>query len=176
MTAEKEKSQYIPATISTPSSAVVTSSSKFHPYTHPYACVIPPLHLSSPQSRTKFTHNLHQVTDDKTVAHGESFLPKSLKRQHRFNLSITLKNSGSVARDHLASERTFLAYLRTSLALTSAGVGMFKRVVSPLMPIFIVSKPLFSCLVACKPFHTSRMREYSPFTNLLTLLVRHWYC
>jgi Domain of unknown function (DUF202) len=38
-------------------------------------------------------------------------------------ISLTLQNSGSVARDHLASERTFLAYMRTSLALASAGVG-----------------------------------------------------
>ena len=30
-----------------------------------------------------------------------------------------------VARDHLASERTFLAYLRTSLGITSSGVGTF---------------------------------------------------
>jgi len=39
-------------------------------------------------------------------------------------VSLTLENSGSVARDHLASERTFLAYMRTSLALASAGVGL----------------------------------------------------
>ena len=38
-------------------------------------------------------------------------------------LAMTLENSGSVARDHLASERTFLAYIRTSLAIASAGVG-----------------------------------------------------
>jgi hypothetical protein len=38
-------------------------------------------------------------------------------------LSLTLQNKGSVARDHLASERTFLAYVRTSLAFASAGVG-----------------------------------------------------
>jgi hypothetical protein len=37
--------------------------------------------------------------------------------------SMTLVNSGSVARDHLASERTFLAYVRTSLAISSLGVG-----------------------------------------------------
>ena len=36
---------------------------------------------------------------------------------------LLLENSGSVARDHLASERTFLAYVRTSLASASAGVG-----------------------------------------------------
>ena len=38
-------------------------------------------------------------------------------------LLLTLENSGSVARDHLASERTFLAYARTSLTITSTGVG-----------------------------------------------------
>ncbi|EJF60999.1 hypothetical protein DICSQDRAFT_32065, partial [Dichomitus squalens LYAD-421 SS1] len=37
---------------------------------------------------------------------------------------LTLENSGSVARDHLASERTFLAYARTSLAIASAGVAL----------------------------------------------------
>lgn len=40
-----------------------------------------------------------------------------------FKPSLTLQNSGSVARDHLASERTFLAYIRTSLAIASTGVG-----------------------------------------------------
>ncbi|KAF8237125.1 hypothetical protein L208DRAFT_1248751 [Tricholoma matsutake] len=39
-------------------------------------------------------------------------------------ITLTLENSGSVARDHLASERTFLAYMRTSLAFASAGVGL----------------------------------------------------
>jgi hypothetical protein len=61
--------------------------------------------------------------------------------------SLTLENSGSVARDHLASERydeltrfsspmsfltdtsTFLAYVRTSLAIASTGVGEFLVVV-----------------------------------------------
>ncbi|KAI0248318.1 hypothetical protein BJV78DRAFT_1284923 [Lactifluus subvellereus] len=41
-----------------------------------------------------------------------------------FSLSLTLQNTGSVARDHLASERTFLAYVRTSLAFASAGVAL----------------------------------------------------
>ncbi|KAF7422629.1 hypothetical protein PC9H_010785 [Pleurotus ostreatus] len=37
-----------------------------------------------------------------------------------------LENSGSVARDHLASERTFLAYVRTSLAIASTGVALIQ--------------------------------------------------
>ncbi|KAF9025865.1 hypothetical protein BDZ89DRAFT_54592 [Hymenopellis radicata] len=39
-------------------------------------------------------------------------------------ISLTLENNGSVARDHLASERTFLAYIRTSLVLASTGVAL----------------------------------------------------
>jgi hypothetical protein len=44
-------------------------------------------------------------------------------RRSRYNPSIVLKNTGAVARDHLASERTFLAYVRTSMGLASMGVG-----------------------------------------------------
>lgn len=38
--------------------------------------------------------------------------------------SVSLENKGSVARDHLALERTFLAWLRTSLAFASIGVAI----------------------------------------------------
>ncbi|GKT83335.1 PF02656 domain-containing protein [Colletotrichum tofieldiae] len=38
--------------------------------------------------------------------------------------SIELENKGSVARDHLALERTFLAWLRTSLAFASIGIAV----------------------------------------------------
>ncbi|KAI1162574.1 hypothetical protein F5B18DRAFT_373808 [Nemania serpens] len=38
--------------------------------------------------------------------------------------SIELDNTGSVARDHLALERTFLAWLRTSLAFASIGIAV----------------------------------------------------
>ncbi|KAG5350127.1 hypothetical protein C0989_012559, partial [Termitomyces sp. Mn162] len=41
-----------------------------------------------------------------------------------FHPTLILENSGSVARDHLASERTFLAYIRTSLLLASTGVAL----------------------------------------------------
>ncbi|RPA84487.1 hypothetical protein BJ508DRAFT_197174, partial [Ascobolus immersus RN42] len=38
--------------------------------------------------------------------------------------TMELENKGSVARDHLALERTFLAWLRTSLAFASIGVAI----------------------------------------------------
>lgn len=38
--------------------------------------------------------------------------------------SLSLENKGSVARDHLALERTFLAWLRTSLSFASIGIAV----------------------------------------------------
>jgi len=38
--------------------------------------------------------------------------------------TLELENNGSVARDHLALERTFLAWLRTSLAFASIGIAV----------------------------------------------------
>ena len=36
----------------------------------------------------------------------------------------TIDNTGSTARDHLANERTFLAWTRTGLGLTALGVAL----------------------------------------------------
>ncbi|KAF2456777.1 hypothetical protein BDY21DRAFT_42961 [Lineolata rhizophorae] len=44
-----------------------------------------------------------------------------LKRQYG---SVELDNKGSVARDHLALERTFLAWVRTSISFASIGVAI----------------------------------------------------
>jgi uncharacterized membrane protein YidH (DUF202 family) len=40
-------------------------------------------------------------------------------------MSIRVKNSGSTARDHLANERTFLAWSKTGLGFLGAGTGIF---------------------------------------------------
>ncbi|TPX16746.1 uncharacterized protein E0L32_003687 [Thyridium curvatum] len=61
-----------------------------------------------------------------------------ISRIHRWFLPPTYRNTGSVARDHLASERTFLAWMRTGLGFVAFGIaverfqsldleGMFER-------------------------------------------------
>ncbi len=89
--------------------------------------------LTYSQSRTSAEAGQHN--EARSVAAASSSQPKAddaavqaaagARAQHMpFNLSLTLRNTGSVARDHLASERTFLAYVRTSLSFASAGVGL----------------------------------------------------
>ncbi|KAL5528849.1 hypothetical protein ACEPAG_4823 [Sanghuangporus baumii] len=51
-----------------------------------------------------------------------------LRRLPIFTPSLVLENSGSVARDHLAAERTFLAYVRTSLGCAAAGVALVQLI------------------------------------------------
>ncbi|RDX43050.1 hypothetical protein OH76DRAFT_1410487 [Lentinus brumalis] len=51
-------------------------------------------------------------------------VPRWREVMKEWGLLLTLENAGSVARDHLASERTFLAYARTSLTISSTGVAL----------------------------------------------------
>lgn len=39
---------------------------------------------------------------------------------------VVLDNVGSTARDHLANERTFLAWVRTALSILGVGIGLLK--------------------------------------------------
>jgi len=71
------------------------------------------------------------VRQDSSISTSEGERKQSRKRRRRTDSlkarlkpSLTLVNSGSVARDHLASERTFLAYVRTSLAMASMGIAL----------------------------------------------------
>ena len=72
-----------------------------------------------------------QVLQLSTTSKGKHYIPTPSQNIHHhhfptphFHPTLVLQNKGSVARDHLASERTFLAYVRTSLGMASAGVAL----------------------------------------------------
>ena len=76
----------------------------------PQSHILPPPHHSSPPP----TPNAFSKKAASFIAVLERFKPEP---------AMVLENSGSVARDHLACERTYLAYVRTGLASASTGVG-----------------------------------------------------
>ena len=83
-----------------------------------------------------------------------------------FLREVQIPNTGSVARDHLANERTFLAWARTSLALCGIGIGLealefntlseYQQITAEdeediltLIPLFLNSKKKHIAALAC---------------------------
>ncbi|EAU85930.2 hypothetical protein CC1G_02953 [Coprinopsis cinerea okayama7 len=82
---------------------------------------------------------------------------------HSDFVSLSLENSGSVARDHLASERTFLAYVRTSLAVASSGVALIQ--------LFTVASNHHSQPDGVLPFLSGPIEPYVRPLGAATILV-----
>ncbi|KAF8941207.1 hypothetical protein BGZ47_007460 [Haplosporangium gracile] len=104
------------------------------------------------------------------------------KLYSEYSPSLTLENKGSIARDHLANERTYLAWLRTSLSLITVGVAvtqLFRLQVSdpgqanqfirvsemgrPLGGSFIALGLLFLWLGTSRYFHNQSVLSYGQF-------------
>ncbi|CAM0140409.1 unnamed protein product [Umbelopsis sp. WA50703] len=83
-----------------------------------------PLISPSPSGYSSIGTN---VLDDNTTSAATSnfddLIPSVEDIANYLSAAKLLDNRGAVARDHLANERTFLAYIRTSLATISTGVG-----------------------------------------------------
>ncbi|KIK03322.1 hypothetical protein K443DRAFT_95339 [Laccaria amethystina LaAM-08-1] len=88
------------------------------------------LYTDTHSSRGGAWQNSNQLDSQKPAPCGSSHTTPSSRSRFPLYLlqgiSLRLENSGSVARDHLASERTFLAYMRTSLAITSSGIALIQ--------------------------------------------------
>lgn len=65
--------------------------------------------------------NYQSTNTPNTPLLGDTDHPTGLLAQFS---SLSLENTGAVARDHMANERTFLAWLRTSLSLVTIGIGV----------------------------------------------------
>jgi uncharacterized membrane protein YidH (DUF202 family) len=101
----------------------------------------------------------------------------------KYSPSLTLENKGSIARDHLANERTYLAWLRSSLSLITVGVaitqlfrlqsnmssGPTQELVKvsnlgrPLGGSFIALGILFLWLGTSRYFHSQSVLSYGQF-------------
>ncbi|GAO13843.1 hypothetical protein UVI_02004380 [Ustilaginoidea virens] len=77
-------------------------------------------HQHQPKHQPQSQSQSQQADSDGGAQQPRSWLRKKLGALQ----SVELENTGSVARDHLALERTFLAWLRTSLAFASIGVAV----------------------------------------------------
>ncbi|KAK6991864.1 hypothetical protein R3P38DRAFT_3091242 [Favolaschia claudopus] len=84
-------------------------------------------------------------------------------------VSLLLENRGTTARDHLALERTFLAYLRTSLALAAGGVVMGQLLDLPGSVFGSYARPLAaSCIVLAVYVLLVGIARYFTVQNELT--------
>ncbi|KAJ7035674.1 hypothetical protein C8F04DRAFT_515029 [Mycena alexandri] len=82
----------------------------------------PPTSLAPPGSPYDH-HGQDEAVDGSEMSRARN-RPAASALVERLKVSLVLENEGSVARDHLACERTFLAYVRTSLVIASTGVAL----------------------------------------------------
>ncbi|QRV77552.1 hypothetical protein RhiJN_05567 [Ceratobasidium sp. AG-Ba] len=83
--------------------------------------------VSTAPPEPKMSRHAPEASTSRYLQDDEDEVPQGSKFQtwrDKLNPRMVLENSGSVARDHLANERTWLAYVRTSLTIASTGVAL----------------------------------------------------
>jgi uncharacterized membrane protein YidH (DUF202 family) len=131
---------------------------------------------SSPLTDNNFITSVTPQNDIST-SHPKNhvFLFSSIRDLKRLNPTFVLQNCGSVARDHLSSERTFLAYVHTSLALASAGVGVVQ--LFTIVDLIIPSSSEISMMEASRKLQRFAMPlgALSQVLALYILLLGEWF-
>ncbi|ORE11345.1 hypothetical protein BCV72DRAFT_197932 [Rhizopus microsporus var. microsporus] len=133
---------------------------------------------STPLLLNKTFKNYSTVTDD--TNHREEQVSCIEKYIDLFSTSLYLENTLAVARDHLANERTFLAWVRTSLSTISAGVAVTQlfrldkennsgRFLGMAFVVIGILYMMFACL---RYFHTqtSMTKGYFPASRSIILI------
>jgi uncharacterized membrane protein YidH (DUF202 family) len=83
-------------------------------------------------------------------------------------------NIGSTARDHLANERTYLAWIRTSLALIGASIGLLKWDASNSVEGYLVGLTGVVALITStyRYFHVMQLLQEGRFEpNVTSILI-----
>ena len=103
------------------------------------------------------TSLLLPTTTDSAAQQASTYRMPSLKSL--FVDGAVLQNKGSTARDHLANERTYLAWFRTSLALIGASLGLLKWDAVSVWTGYLVAVVGVVCLINSTERYFSNMHR-----------------
>ncbi|RCH77533.1 hypothetical protein CU098_004305, partial [Rhizopus stolonifer] len=97
-----------------------------------------------------------------------------------FSPALYLENTLAVARDHLANERTFLAWVRTSLSTISVGIALTQlfrlekenKIGRPLGMLFIIISMMYMVFACIRYFHSQSAltQGYFPASQSIILI------